>query len=122
MPPIAGPPISPQAQAQMGPPGPPGGPAFGPGIGAAMQDQGKNQIDIAINTVEKILKGINNETFQSHVTQALSILRQGALKSGAAGPMSGPGAPPPGAGPPGEGAGPPPPQPQLPPSAGMMPG
>jgi hypothetical protein len=83
-----------------------------------MQDQGnKTKINLAIDTAEKILKGINDDTFQGYVTQALNILRQGQMKSGAAGPQTDQGqGPPPGGGPPE-----PMPQPQLPPTAGSLP-
>ena len=40
MPGIDKPPMSPQAQAQMGPPG---GPGMGPGLGQAQEQIGKNQ-------------------------------------------------------------------------------
>ena len=40
MPPIDKPPMSPQAQAQMGPPG---GPGFGPGVGQAQEQVGKGE-------------------------------------------------------------------------------
>ena len=39
------PPVSPEAQAQMGPPG---GPNFGPGIGQAQQQMEKSPAEIAV--------------------------------------------------------------------------
>ena len=49
MPGIDKPPMSPQAQAQMGPPG---GPNMGPGLGQAQEQIGKNQVDVALSTVK----------------------------------------------------------------------
>ena len=119
MPAIEAPPISPQAQAQMGPPTPPspGGPNFGPGIGQAMQQQGKHPAELAVNTVEKILMGVQDPVFQNFVKQAIAILRVGEARAKESSAQSG-GAPPPG-GPPGGGAGPKTP---LPPSPGQLPG
>ncbi len=117
MPPIDRPPMSPQAQAQMGPPG---GPGFGPAIGQAQEQVGKNQVDLAVSTVEKILMGVPDDTFRTYVTRAMAILKTGAAMAQQKGPQSQPGGmqgPPPSAG-----AGAPPPQPQLPPMPGQMPG
>ena len=117
MPPIDRPPMSPQAQAQMGPPG---GPGFGPAVGQAQEQVGKNQADIALSTVEKILMAVPGDTFRTYVQRALAILKTGAAMEAQKGPQSQPGGmagPPPAAG-----AGAPPPQPQLPPMPGQMPG
>ena len=117
MPPIDRPPMSPQAQAQMGPPG---GPGFGSAIGQAQEQVGKNQIDLALSTVEKILMGVQGDTFRTYVQRAMAILKTGAAMEQQKGPQSQPGGmagPPPAAG-----AGTPPPQPQLPPMPGQMPG
>lgn len=116
MPPIDRPPMSPQAQAQMGPPTP-GGPGFGPAIGQAQEQMGKNQTDLAVSTVEKILMGVTDDTFQTYAKRAIAILKTGAAMSQQQGPQSKPG----GMTPPGPGAGAPPP-PQLPPMPGQMPG
>jgi hypothetical protein len=117
MPPIDRPPMSPSAQAQMGPPG---GPGFGPGVGQAQEQVGKNQVELAVTTVEKILMGVPDDTFRTYVTRAMAILKTGAAMAQQKGPQSQPG----GAGqPPAAGAGAPPPtQPQLPPMPGQMPG
>jgi len=112
MPPIDRPPMSPQAQAQMGPPS---GPGFGPAIGQAQEQMGKNQTDLAVSTVEKILMGVTDDTFQTYAKRAIAILKTGAAMSQQQGPQSKPG----GMTPPGAGA---PPPPQLPPMPGQMPG
>ena len=116
MPGIDKPPMSPQAQAQMGPPG---GPGFGPGVGQAQEQVGKNQADIALSTVEKILMGVPGDTFRTYVQRAMAILKTGAAMEAQKGPQSQPGGM---MQPPAPGAGAPPPQPQLPPMPGQMPG
>ena len=108
--------MSPQAQAQMGPPGGPGGPGFGPAIGQAQEQMGKNQTDLAVSTVEKILMGVTDDMFQTYAKRAIAILKTGAAMAQQKGPQSQPGGMPP----PGPGAGAPPPQ--LPPMPGQMPG
>jgi hypothetical protein len=114
MPPIDKPPMSPQMQAQMGPPG---GPGFGPAIGQAQEQMGKNKIDLAVSTIEKIAMGVDDETFQSYAKRAIAILKAGAAMAQQKGPQSG------GMPPPSVGAGMPPPGPQLLPSMpGQMPG
>jgi len=121
MPPIDKPPMSPQAQAQMGPPGGAGAPpGFGQAIGQAQDQVGKNQVDLAVSTVEKILMGIPDDTFRTYATRAIAILKTGAAMAQQKGPQSQPG----GVGqPPAAGAGAPSPtQPQLPPMPGQMPG
>lgn len=116
MPPIDRPPMSPQAQAQMGPPG---GPGFGPSIGKAQEQVGKNEVDVALSTVEKILMGVPGDTFRTYVQRAMAILKTGAAMEQQKGPQSQPGGM---MQPPAAGAGAPPPQPQLPPMPGQMPG
>ena len=115
MPPIDKPPMSPQAQAQMGPPG---GPGIGPGVGQAQEQVGKNQIDLAVSTIEKIAMGVNDDTFRTYAQRAVAILKTGAAMAQQKGPQSQPGV----GQPPAAGAGAPPPQPQLPPMPGQMPG
>ena len=108
--------MSPQATAQMQPPG---GPGFGPGIGQAQEQSQKSQIDIAVSTIEKIAMGVQDDTFQSYARRAIAILKTGAAMSQQQGPQSKPGmAPPPSM----AGGGQPAPQPQLPPMPGQMPG
>lgn len=118
MPPIDKPPMSPQVQAQMGAPGGPGGPNFGAGIGQAQDQMGKNQTELAVSTVEKILMGVQDDTFRNYALRAIAIIKTGAAMSAQKGPQSAP------AGiqsPSGPGA-PPPTQAQLPPMPGQMPG
>lgn len=113
MPPIDRPPVSPQAQAQMGPPG---GPNFGPGIAQAQEQSGKGQIDVALSTVEKILMGVPGDTFRSYAVRAMAILKAGAAMEMQKGPQSQPaGMPPPNAAGPG-------PQISLPAMPAQMPG
>ena len=119
MPVMERPPMSPQAQAQMGPPG---GPAFGPGIGQAQQQADKSPVEVATSTVEKILMGVQDEAFRPYAMKAIATLKVGLAMAQQKGPQSpGMNAPPqPGAGPGGgPGAGP---QPPLPPIPGQMPG
>lgn len=108
--------MSPQAQAQMGPPG---GPGFGAGIGEAQQQQGKSPEEIAVSTVEKILGGIQNETMRPFAQKAIATLKLGLGQLNAAGPQSqGMNKPPNPNAPPGGPGGPPP----GPPVPGPMPG
>lgn len=112
MPPIERPPVSPQAQAQMGAPG---GPGFGPGIGQAQQQQGKSPVAIAVSTVEKILMGVPGEKFKEYAQKAIATLKVGMAMEEQQGPQSSSmGEPPkPGAGPQ---------QTPVPPMPGQMPG
>jgi hypothetical protein len=93
-----------------------GGPGFGPAVGQAQDQMGKNQIDLAVSTIEKIAMGVNDDTFRTYAQRAVAILKTGAAMAQQKGPQSG------GMQPPGPGAGAPPPQPQLPPMPGQMPG
>lgn len=112
MPPIEQPPVSPQAQAQMGPPG---GAGFGQGIGQAQAGMDKSPAELAVATVEKILMGVQDETFRPYAMKAIAALKVGASMVAQKQPKSpGMGAPPPPGGPP---AGPP-----APPTPGQMPG
>ena len=109
------PPVSPQAQAQMGPPG---GPNFGPGIAQAQQGADKSPVEVAVNTVEKILMGVQDEAFRPYVMKALASLKVGLAMSQQKQPQSGPGMgmpPTQGAGPQGNGM-------PMPPMPGQMPG
>ena len=85
MPPLERPPMSPQAQAQMGPPG---GPAFGPGIGQAQQQMDKSPAEIAVGTVEKILMGVPSDTFRSYAMKAIATLKVGLAMEQQKGPQS----------------------------------
>jgi hypothetical protein len=106
------PPVSPQAQAQMGPPG---GPAFGQGIGQAQQQMDKSPAEIAVSTVEKILMGVGGNKFPEYAKKAIAILKVGLSMDQQQGPESTAmgKAPMPGGGQS---------QPQLPPMPGQMPG
>ena len=100
--------MAPDVQAQMGP-----GPGFGAGVGAAQQQMGKNPIEMAVGTVEKILNGIQDEAIRPFIQKALATLKVGLAQSAQKQPMSaGMGAPPPGGGPP---------QIPMPPTPGQMP-
>jgi hypothetical protein len=112
MPPVERPPMSPQVQAQMGPPG---GDGFGPGIANAQAGMDKSPVETAVSTVEKILTGIQDETFRPYAMKALASLKVGIAMVKQKQPTSGPmGAPPPaGGGPQGT---------PVPPIPGQMPG
>jgi len=100
--------MAPDVQAQMGP-----GPQFGAGVGAAQQQMGKNPIETAIGTVEKLLMGIQDEAMRPFIQKAIATLKVGMAQSQQKQPMSaGMGAPPPGGGPP---------QIPMPPTPGQMP-
>ena len=118
MPPIDRPPVSPQAQAQMGPPG---GAALGPNFGAAMQQGDKSPVEIAVSTCEKILMGVPDESFRPAAMRAIAQLKVAAAQSAQKGPQSSPMGQPTG-GPAGPGAGGPPPPTPAPPTPGQMPG
>lgn len=113
MPPMDKPPVSPQAQAQMGPPGP--GPNFGQGIGQAQQQMEKSPAEIAVSTVEKILMGVGGNKFPDYAKRAIAILKVGLSMEQQQGPESTAMGKAPQAG--GQA-----PQPSLPPMPGQMPG
>ena len=117
MPVMERPPMSPQTQAQSGPPG---GPAFGAGIGQAQQQQDKSPDEVAVSTVEKILMGVQSDTFRPYVMKALATLKVGLAMAQQKGPQSAGMQQPPQGGPPGGApqGGPIP----LPPMPGQMPG
>ena len=109
MPPMTQPPMAPDVQAQMGP-----GPQFGAGVGQAQAQMGKNPIELAVGTVEKILNGIQDEAMRPFIQKALATLKVGMAQSQQKQPQSaGMGAPPPGGGPT---------QVSTPPTPGQMPG
>lgn len=97
---------------------PAGGPNFGAGLGQAMQQQ-SDPIDTAVSTVEKILLGVQNETFQKYAKECIARLKVGAAMAKQGGPQSGMAPPPDGHA---AAAGQQPPKPMLPPSPGQMPG
>ena len=116
MPPLEQPPVSPQIQAQMGPPG---GAEFGKGIGQAQAGMDKSPAELAVATVEKILMGVQDETFRPYGMKAIATLKVGLAMAQQKGPQSqGMNQPPqPGLGPQGAGS-----QIPLPPMPGQMPG
>ena len=73
MPPMSGPPMAPETASQM----PPGGPKFGQGMQQAQDQQGKDPIEMAVGMVEKILMGIQDETFRPYAMKALASLKIG---------------------------------------------
>jgi hypothetical protein len=101
--------MAPDVQAQMG------GPQFGAGIGQAQQQMGKNPVELAVGTVEKILGGIQDEAFKPYAQKAIATLKVGMAVASQKQPQSGMQAPPQG---PGAGA---PPQIPTPPVPGGMP-
>lgn len=108
------PPVSPQAQAQMGAPGDSG---FGAGIAQAQAGMDKSPAELATQTVEKILMGVQDDTFRPYAMKAIATLKVGMAMVQKQGPKSpGMGAPPSSG--PGEGT----PQVQGPPVPGVMPG
>lgn len=96
--------------------GPPGGPGFGDGVKDAQASSEKSPAEIATATVEKILMGVQDETFRPYVMKAIASLKVGAAMVAQKQPKSpGMGAPPP----PGGGG---PAQVPGPPIPGQMPG
>lgn len=94
--------------------GPPGGPGFGPGIGQAQMQMDKSPAEVAVGTVEKLLLGIQDETFRPYAMQAIAKLKVGLAMMQQKQPQS------PGMGQaPGQGAPAPTPGPPVP---GQMPG
>ena len=79
------PPMSPDAQAQMGPPG---GPKFGPGVAQAQQQMDKSPAEVAVGTVEKILMGVQDDTFRPYVEKAMATLKVGWAMVQQKGPQS----------------------------------
>ena len=112
MPAIEQPPVSPAVQAQAGPPG---GPGFGNGIAQAQSGMDKSPAEVAAATVEKILMGVQDETFQEYAKKAIATLKVGVAMSKQKQPQS-----------PGMGAAPQPGGPPKgvpgPPTPGQMPG
>jgi hypothetical protein len=93
------PPASPQVQAQMGPPG--GGPEFGSGIAKAQAAQDKSPAEVATMTAEKILMGVQDDTFRPYAMKAIATLKVGMAmvqqkqpKSAGMGALPPPGGPP----------------------------
>lgn len=112
---IERPPISPQAQAQMGPPGG-GGAEFGSGMAQLREGMDKTPAELAVATVEKILNGVTDETFRPYAAKAIASLKVGVAMTKQKQAQSGPGMGMPPAGGPG-------PQPTPgPPIPGPMPG
>lgn len=107
MPPIDKPPMSPDVAAQQP------GPNMAPGMQQAQQQQGKDPIELAVNTVEKILSGITDESFKPYAMKAVAALKVGLGIAKQKQPQSA------GMNPPQPGGGPP--QIPTPPVPGQMP-
>lgn len=86
------PPVSPALQAQMGPPG---GSGFGEGVKDAQAGADKSPVEIAVATVEKMLMGVQSDTFKPYAMKAIATLKVGAAMDAQKQPKSpGMGAPP----------------------------
>lgn len=110
---IERPPVSPAVQAQMGPPSAPG---LNDGMQKMQDGMDKSPAEIATATVEKILMGVQDETFKPYAMKAIAALKVGVGMVQQKQPKSaGMGAPP------GPGGGGPPAVPG-PPTPGQMPG
>ena len=101
------PPMAPDVQAQ-------GAGGFGAGVGQAQQQMGKDPVETAVGTVEKLLSGIQDETMRPYISKALASLKLGLAMKQQKQPQSAMGAPPPMGG--GQ-----PPQIPTPPVPGQMP-
>jgi hypothetical protein len=115
MPPMERPPVSPQVQAQMGPPQ---APALNEGMQSMQAGMDRSPAELAAQTCEKILLGVQDETFSPYAKKAIAALRVGVAMVKQKQPQSsGAGMPPPGAmGQQGPGPSP------VPPIPGQMPG
>lgn len=71
MPPMDKPPMSPEVQGQQP------GPNMGPGMQQAQDQAGKDPIEMAVGTVEKLLMGISDETFRPYAQKAIAQLKVG---------------------------------------------
>jgi len=71
MPPMDKPPQAPDVQASQP------SPSFGPGMQQAQDQAKKDPIEMAVMTCEKILMGIQDETFRPYVQKALASLKIG---------------------------------------------
>lgn len=112
---IEQPPAPPQVQEQMG-----GGPQFGAGMAKAASGMDKSPAQLAVDTVEKILLGVQDETFRPYAQKAIANLKVGLSMANSKGPQSPGMASPPK---PGEGGAPGAgPQVSGPPVPGQMPG
>jgi hypothetical protein len=84
--------MAPETQSQM----PPGGPGFGPGMQQAQDQSKKDPIEMAVGTVEKLLMGIQDETFRPYAAKAIAQLKIGMGMAKQKQPQSaGPNGPPP---------------------------
>jgi hypothetical protein len=69
--------------------GPPGGPGFGQGIQQAQQGMDKSPAEVAAATVEKILLGVQDDTFQEYAKKAIATLKVGVAMMKQKQPQSG---------------------------------
>lgn len=107
MPGMDKPPMAPDVQAQ-------GAGGFGAGVGQAQAQAGKDPVETAVMTVEKLLGGVTDETMRPYIAKALASLKLGLAMKQQKQPQSGGMQPPPMGG----GA---PPQIPTPPVPGQMP-
>lgn len=85
---------------------------FGAGVGQAQAQSGKNPIELAVGTIEKMLAGISDEAFKPYADKAIATLKVGLAVATQKQPQSGRlGAPPQAGGP----------QVPMPPMPGQMP-
>ena len=104
---ISAPPMAPGVESQMA-----ANQNFGAGVGQAQSQMGKNPIELAVGTVEKILTGISDESFRPYAMKAIATLKVGMAVATQKQPQSaGMGAPPQASGP----------QIPMPPTPGQMP-
>lgn len=77
---------------------------MGAGVGQAMEQQGKNPLETLVSTVEKLLMGSQDETFQTYAKKAIATLKVGLGMAAQKQPQSSMAPPQPGAGQSGPGA------------------
>ena len=95
---------------------------FGNGVAGQMDQQSKSPEEIAVSTVEKILSGVQNDTFQPYAKKAIATLKVGLGMAMQKQPQSQMAPPPAGAGQGGPGGNPGFANIPTPPVAGQMPG
>jgi hypothetical protein len=88
---------------------------MGPGLQQAQDQAGKDPIEMAVGTVEKLLMGISDETFRPYAMKAIATLKVGLGMAKQKQPQAGGMTPPP------QQAGGGPPKVPTPPIPGQMP-
>jgi hypothetical protein len=76
------PPMAPDVQSQ-------GASGFGSGVGQAQSQMGKSPVETAVMTVEKLLNGIQDETFRPYAAKAIASLKLGMAMMQQKQPVSG---------------------------------